>query len=374
MKIKSIKTFAVAIPVIPIAEGGIAPYRGSQDKVGTTQASSILFKVETDNGIVGWGEMNPIISNKITKTLVEEYISPKLIGRNPFEIKAIMAQFAPVYDPQVNTKSFLPGIQMALWDIMGKALNVPVYDLLGGRVREKIEIAYALGILDIQATQKKIHQIMDAGYQCLKTKGGKEVVFDVARAKAMREAAGPNFEIRVDMNQGYDTIQALRYLREVEDCDLQYVEQPIKVNRLEDMKNLRIRTRTPLAINEDCYIPNNFFRAVKTDAIDAGVIDFEPIGGITELQKIESVAVEAGIPLAHHCGWDMGIKLAAILHVTCTMQAFTYPMDSTYMAHGDDILVKRIEIEDGAYLIPSEGPGFGIVVDEEKIEKLSVKF
>lgn len=365
--------FAVVIPVIPLSEGGIAPYRGSQDKVGTTQASSVLFKVETDNGIIGWGEMNPIISNKITQTLVEEYIAPQLIGRDPFEIKAIMSQFSPIYDPQVNTKSFLTGLQMALWDIMGKSLNVPVYNLLGGKVRDRIGIAYALGILGIQETQKKVRQIIDQGYRCLKTKGGKDVVFDVARAKAMRQAAGPNFEIRVDMNQGYDTIQALRYLRDVEDCDLQYVEQPIKVNRLEDMQNLRVRTRTPIAINEDCYVPNNFYQAVKMDAIDAAVIDFEPIGGITELQRLESIAVEAGIPLAHHCGWDMGIKLAAILHTISTMEAFTYPMDSTYMAHGDDVLATRIKIENGCYIIPSEGPGLGIVVDEEKIEKISVK-
>lgn len=374
MKIKSIKMFAVSIPIVPISEGGIAPYIGSQDKVGKTQVSSILFKIETDNGIAGWGEMNPIISKSITRTLIEEYIGPKLIGRNPFEIKSIMTQFTPVYDPQVNTKSFLAGLQMALWDIMGKLLNVPVCDLLGGKIRDKIEIAYTLGILDIKRTQKKIHQIMDQGYHCLKTKGGKDVVFDIARTKAMRKAAGANFEIRIDMNQGYDTIHALRYMHSIEDCDLQYIEQPIKVNRLEDMKNLRIRTCVPIAINEDCYIPNNFYKAARMGAIDAAVIDFEPVGGITELQCLESVAKEAGIPLAHHCGWDMGIKLAAILHATCTMEAFTYPMDSTYMVHGDDVLARRIDIEDGCYRIPSDGPGLGIIVDEKKIEKYSEKF
>lgn len=374
MKIKSIKMFAVSIPIIPISDGGIAPYIGSQDKVGKTQVSSILFKIETSNGIVGWGEMNPIISKGITKILIEEYISPKLIGRNPFEIKSIMTQFIPIYDPQVNTKSFLSGIQMALWDVMGKLLNVPVYDLLGGKIRNKIEIAYALGILDIKKTQKKIYQIMDQGYKCLKTKGGKDVVFDITRTKAMRKTAGANFEIRIDMNQGYDTIHALRYMRSVEDYDLQYIEQPIKVNHLEDMKNLRIRTCVPIAINEDCYIPNNFYKAAMMNAIDAAVIDFEPIGGITELQYLESVAKEAGIPLAHHCGWDMGIKLAAILHAICTMEAFIYPMDSTYMAHSDDVLANRIKVEDGCYKIPSDGPGLGIIVDEKKIERYSEKF
>jgi len=372
MKIKDISMSVVQVPVIPVSQGGIAPYRGSQDKVGTTKATSCIFKVETDEGIVGWGEMNHIITPKITYTLLEEYIKPLVVGKSPFDIRKIMSEFGPVYNPQVNTRSFLTGVEMACWDIIGKALNKPVYELLGGKVRDQIEIAYALGILDIEETKEKILQIKEEGFRTLKTKGGKDVVFDIKRAKAMREAGGDYFEFRVDMNQGYDTLQALRYLRGVEDYELQFIEQPIKINKFDDLKMLRERTTTPIGINEDCYVPNNMFEMLKRGCIDIAIVDLEPVGGISELIRLHSIAEEADLPLAHHCGWDMGVKLAAILQATSTMPAFTYPMDSTYQAHGDDVLAKKIQIKDGCYVVP-EGPGLGVEVDEEKLKYLAVK-
>lgn len=372
MKIRSIVMTTVEIPVIPLTKGGIAPYRGSQDKIGTEKATSLIFKVTTDEGIIGWGEMNPIISPKLTQALLDDYIKPIVIGKNPFEIKGIMEEFSPVYNPHINTKSFLTGVEMACWDIMGKALNKPAYELLGGKVRDKIEIAYALGILDIEQTKEKIHQIKEEGYKTLKTKGGKNVDSDIRRAEAMREGGGPEFEFRVDMNQGYNTPEALRYLRAVEDYELQFIEQPIRVNKLDDLKSLRDRTRVPIGINEDCYVPNNLLECVKRGCIDTAIVDFEPLGGITELARLHAIAEEADVPLAHHCGWDMGVKLAAILHATSTMSAFTYPMDSTYVAHGDDVLAEKMKIENGCYLVP-EGPGLGVEVDEEKINHLAVK-
>lgn len=371
MKIRDIEMTAVEIPVIPLTEGGIAPYKGSQDKVGTTRTSSLFFKVTTDEGIHGWGEMNPILNFKVTKSLLEDYIKPIVIGRNPFDINWIMKAFAPVYNPQLNTKCFLTAIETACWDIMGKALNKPVYELLGGKVRDRIEICYCTGMMEPSELKEKARQVKEQGYRTLKTKGGVDVQADIRRAQALREANGSDFEIRVDMNQGYDTPQALRYLRAVEELDLQYIEQPIGVNKFDDLKMLRARTRTPIGINEDCYIPNNLFAAVKQGCIDVAIVDFEPLGGLSELIRLAHVAQEASLPLAHHCGWDMGIKLAAILHVTSTLSAFTYPMDSTYPAHADDVLRQAIPVVDGGYEVPA-GPGLGVEIDEEKIRRLAI--
>lgn len=172
--------------------------------------------------------------------------------------------------------------------------------------------------------------------------------------------------IRVDMNQGYEMHDALRYCRSVEECGIQYVEQPIAVNRLSDYVSLRQRSSTPIAINEDCYIPGNLAAAVKAGAIDAAVADLESSGGISELIKLGHFAEIAGIPMAHHCAWDLGVKLAAILQCTCTLNAFSLPMDSTYIAHDDDILTEKIKVHDGCYDIPN-GPGLGVEVDEEKL-------
>ena len=372
MKIKDIEMYTVAVPIRPLSEGGIAPYCGSQDKVGRTSAVSSLFKVITDNGLVGWGEMSPFISHKVTECLLKEYIMPKLIGRDPFCIRNIMQEFYPVYNPQMNTQSLMAGIEVACWDIMGKALDTPIYNLMGGRVREGIPVAYALGILEIEESCNKVKQIKDEGFKTLKTKGGKDVQFDIERTRAMRKAVGPNFEIRVDMNQGYDTMQALRYLKGVEECDLQYVEQPLKINNYDGMKSLRARTKTPIGINEDCYIPYNLLRAIKRECIDVAIIDYEPLGGLSELLKLGGIAEEANLPLAHHCGWDMGVKLAAILHAVSAIPAFTYSIDSTYHAHEKDVLKERFVIEDGKYYVP-EGPGLGIEVDEDKVRELMVK-
>jgi L-alanine-DL-glutamate epimerase-like enolase superfamily enzyme len=260
---------------------------------------------------------------------------------------------------------------MACWDLMGKATNQPIYKLLGGKVRDKIEIAYCFGITDIPTVQKKIQEIKDQGYLAFKTKGGRDVIFDIERTQAIREEAGKSMKLRVDMNQGYSLIDAITYVNGVSDCQLEYLEQPIRVNNIDSLASLRSRSTVPIAINEDCYIPNNFLETIKRNAIDVGVIDLEPLGGITELVKAAHIANEAGIPLAHHCGWDMGIKLAAVLQTVSSLAAFTQPMDSTYMAHADDVLKEKINVINGHYY-PSTEPGLGIEVDEEKIAKYAV--
>ncbi len=372
MKIAKIEITTVEVPIRPFEKGGIAPYLGSQDKVGTTKARSTIFKVFTDEGIIGWGEMNPFVSHKFMETLLEEYIEPKVIGMDPFNIRELIEKFRPIYNPQFNTVAVLSGLEMACWDIIGKTLGQPLYKLLGGKIRNKIEISYCFGILGVEETKDKVFQLKEEGYKTIKTKGGGNVNLDIKRTKAIREVAGEELELRIDINQGYDVLEALRYLKEVEEYNLQYIEQPIKTNKIEDLKYLRKRTKTPIAINEDCYIPNNLYKAVKNNAIDVAVVDFEPLGGISELLRIESLAEEVKLPLAHHCGWDMGVKLAAILHLNSALPAFTYAMDSTYFAHEEDVITDKIQIIDGYYL-PPEGPGLGVEVDEKKLKYLDIK-
>jgi len=371
MKITDIDLYTVDVPVKPLIEGGISPYAQFHDKVGRKAAIRSLFKVKTDEGIVGWGEMTPFISHKVMEVLLEEFIKPRVIGMDPFDIKKIAKKFEPKYTPHLNTKGFMPGIEVACWDIMGKALNKPIYKLLGGKVRDTISVAYCLGLLGIEETKEKIQQIKSQGFQTLKTKAGLDLNFDVQRTKAIREAGGPDFEIRIDMNQGCDIIQALRYIKQIEKFDLQYIEQPIRINDFDNLKRLRLSTNTPIGIDEDCCLAHNLFSAIKEGCIDVGIIDYERLGGISELVRLANIAEEANIPLVHHCSFDLGIKLAAILHVTSTLHSFRYAMDSTYFAHEKDILKERIKVEEGHYIIP-EGPGLGVEVDEEKIKDLTL--
>jgi len=367
MKIADIQMYPVRADVIPIEKGGIAPYRGSRDSgPGTSTVTSALYKVTTDDGIVGWGEMNMILTLRLTRALLTDALRPALIGQDPFQLNRIKERVDSLYNPDINMLHFMSGVEMALWDIMGKATGKPVHALLGGAVRDAAPIAYAMGMMEDHQTADKLAQLREEGYTTVKTKGGTDVKWDIRRAHRMRELAGDALEIRVDMNQGYSIPDAVTYLGAVQPCRLQYVEQPIRCNDLADYAILRQRSCVPVAINEDCYIPGGLFNAISLRAVDAGVVDMESIGGISETVKLAHVAEAANLPLAHHCAWDMGIKTAAIVHTVCALKAFTLPMDSTYHAHAQDPLVSPIQMKQGAYQLP-EGPGLGIEVDEEKI-------
>lgn len=369
MKITDIQMYPVKIAVKPIEDGGIAPYKGSKDAAGTSSVTSAIYKVTTGEGIVGWGEMNMILSLRLTRTIMEDVLKPAVIGQDPFNINGIKKRINSLYNPDINMLHFFSGVEMALWDIMGRATNKPICELLGGPVRTGAPIAYAMGIMDEKQTASKVEQIKREGFKTIKTKGGLDVVYDINRAKMMRKIAGDDIDIRVDMNQAYNFIDAVSYLRGVQDCRLQYVEQPIPVNCLEDYRMLRQRSAVPIAINEDCYIPGGLFAAIKRNAVDAAVVDMESIGGISELVKLAHIAEAANLPLAHHCAWDMGIKTAAIVHCACALDAFKLPMDSTYPAHGEDILQRTMDIKDGCYTLPN-GSGLGIEVDENAVKRL----
>lgn len=372
MIIERLETFPVKIPVRKLDDGGIAPYCGSKDSKGTTDATSLIFKLTADDGQVGWGEMNLIHSLNITEQIVKDFLEPAFLGKDVMERNRIMESLKSLYNPDVNTMHLASGAEIALWDLAGKNLNCPVYQLLGGKVREQVPAAYAFGYMDEEETKKKVKDIRQKGYLTMKTKGGFSLEKDIRRAFIMREAAGSEMEIRVDMNQAYRPDQALRYGKAVEECRLQYVEQPMKVRMLEEYQNLRRRTATPVAINEDAYIPGGILEAWKRGAADAVVVDLESMGGIGELQKIAHFADMAGVPMAHHCAWDMGIKTAAIIHAAVSLAPFTMAMDTTYREHEADILKEPIPFSQGAFQVTGR-KGLGIEVDEDVLKEYGCK-
>lgn len=373
MKIIDTEAMWVEIPLIPLAEGGISPYRGHNLPVGKglVNAASLIYKIVTDEGIIGWGESNRIINRDTHLAIFENLIKPAILGKDPYDVFTICSQLLRSVETPIASNGIISGIEIACWDIIGQACGQPICNLIGGQIREKVEIAYCLGIYSEEETIKKIEQIKAQNYSVIKTKGGENVELDIRRAHFFREQLGNEIKLRIDMNQAYDVSEAIRYLNGVDELNLEYIEQPIPTNQFSALQSLRARAKTPIAINEDCYIRHNLYECIKRNAIDIAVVDLDQIGGITRMTKISNLCSEAGIPLAHHCGFDMGIKLAAILHVNAALEAFTHAMDSTYMGHQDDILEEKIVIENGSYKVP-ELPGLGIVVDEEKIRRYTV--
>jgi len=363
MRITKVSAYPVRVPLLGVEKGGIAPYLTSHGEINA--ACSTIVKVETDEGITGWGEVDMIFSPKTMKSLIENDLGPRVKGRHPSQIinSANRLCFHFIY-----SDIFTASLEMACWDIIGKMAGMPIYMLIGGRLRKKVAISYCLGILDLETTAARVEKILEQGYRTLKTKAGRDLPSDVKRLRKIRQVAGIGLNLRVDLNQALSPSEALRFLKQLEEIDLQYIEQPIRVDSFSDLLALRRRTRIPIAVNEDCYIPRNLFNLIKLGAIDAAVVDLEPLGGLSGLIKIASLAEEANLPLAHHCQFDLGVKTAAILQTTSSIPSFSYAMDSTYYAQKDDILDAPLEIEQGHFRMP-EGPGLGIEINEEKLKQ-----
>jgi L-alanine-DL-glutamate epimerase-like enolase superfamily enzyme len=371
MKITAVEYHHVRVPVRLIEDGGIAPYAGSQDAVGVTTAESLLLCVRTDEGISGWGEMNTGFGRGVDKSLVEHWIAPALVGQDPTRIQQTFARVDAPYWPQFGRRGLACAAEMALWDITARSMDRPVSALLGGLVREQVPVAFCLGITTAQEAAEVAARAYAQGWRVLKTKIGLDLRADVERVEAIVEATGGQLRLRLDANQGYDRIGALAMLRAMAPFPIEYLEQPLPVTDFAGNRTLMERGALPIAINEDAYTLGGVARGIAERAIDAAVVDIEGSAGVSGLREIAALGAAFDIPLAHHCGWDLGVKAAMMLQVVGATPAINLATDSTYAMHLDDVLVERLATVDGAMPVP-QGPGIGVDVDEEAVRRLAL--
>lgn len=387
MEIADVDAYPVNVPLVPLNEGGIAPYVTNHNTL--SDMDRVLVRVETDTGLVGWGEMRVFLSPAATVSVIEDGIAPLVEGHSPFETESLRRLLFIEYS---NVDSFFAPVEIACWDIVGKALDRPVYELLGGygapeqterRHREhldetgrtkSIEFAYCFGILDPETSAEKAREIRDAGYSVLKTKAGRDWREDVARIVAMDEAVGGDLEFRLDPNQGWTLDQAVRVAARLEDAGiyLQYMEQPIRVDSHRALARLGKRTRQPIGPNEDTYIAHNLRALIDAGAADVAVLDMTPLGGITGLRSAAAIAEDAGVPATHHCAFDLGVRTAAILHAVTGIPGFSLPPDTAYYGWEDDVIADPFEIEDGAIDVPT-GPGLGVEMDMDRLHDYRIE-
>ena len=388
MEIRDVTATTVDVPLVELDETlGIGPYVTNHGQVDSMER--VLVRVETNEGISGWGEMRTFLSPAATESIIEDGIGPLIEGQSPFETERLRRQ---VFIEYTNIELFFSAVETACWDIVGKSLNKPVFELLGGATapyqttavnadagdRESatdrdVEFAFCLGILSPAESRAKAREAVDAGFSVLKTKAGRDWKQDVARIKAMNDEVDGKLEFRLDPNQGWSLDQAVRVGAALEDAGiyLQYMEQPIRVNSHGSLAALRQRLRQPIAPNEDTYIPNNLRSLIEAGAMDVAVLDLTPAGGISGLRQQAAIVEDAGIPYTHHCAFDLGIRTAAILHAVHGLPGFSLPPDTTYYAWEDDIITDPFSVTDGTMTVPDE-PGLGINIDQDTIDEYQV--
>jgi L-alanine-DL-glutamate epimerase-like enolase superfamily enzyme len=358
MKVTQLHAHLVRIPQTP----PIAPYQSRYR--ATSEKESLIVRLETDAGLVGWGE-TPV--DWITKTYEgtpEELLRREAVGRDPFDLEAWYAE--------TKLGSYLAsGIEMAFWDLIGKATGQPLYKLLGGAVRKKVELAACMGIRPYSEAKAIARQYLGMGFSTLKTKAGRRAEEDLEMVRGIRDGVGDRLKLRIDPNQGYAPEVAFPLARDLEEYNLEYFEQPMPQGLIADAARLRRHTKTPIGLNESVTTTDVVLQILQLGAADVLLPDTYQCFGILGVKKVAALAESAGVPCVFHCAHDLGLKTAAMLHVVASAPGFTLANDCTYYGLEDDIISPPHRIEAGHMTVP-EDPGLGVMVDEKKLAKYRI--
>lgn len=360
MKISRVDTFVIEVP----QKYPIAPYQNRYRPASCTGAW--LVRLEADNGVVGWGEAPQRYLGGAPFTGQEAtWLRSQLVGRDPMCIEALYA------DWNLGGEHLQSGIEMAMWDLKGKVHGQPLYELIGGCYRNKVELAACMGIRPPDQAKQIARLYVEMGFSTLKTKAGRAVEEDVAMARAVREAVGDQLQLRIDPNTGYSPEQTLELAKDLEPFDLQYLEQPMPADLLVDSAKLRGQTTTPLALNESVTNLEQVRRILDLQAAAVLLPDTYQCGGIWACKLITELAASAEVPCVMHCAHDFGLKTAAMLHLVASTPNFALANDCTYYGLEDDIIDRPFQIEKGQLSVP-EAPGLGVEIDVDKVRKYAV--
>lgn len=358
MKVTHVEVTVVEIPQIP----PIAPYRSHIRTSSTTRHA--IVRVDTDEGLTGWGEHNVNFLPEISARQMQQQ-SRWLVGRDPLNIEA----FHRVCPLEASLAS---GLEMALWDLCGKAAGQPLALLLGGIVRSEVELAACMGIQNYDRAGEIAIMYVEQGYGTLKTKAGSDMAEDLEMVRGIRDAVGDKLNLRIDPNRAYSPSQAAELARRLEEYDLEYFEQPIPAAPLSDAAWLRGQTKIPIALNESVVGPDSVWDILHAQAADFILPDTHIAGGILPCVKIGHLCEAAGVPCIMHCGHDLGPKTAAMVHIAAALPAYSLANDSTYYGLEDDIAVEPLQIEGGKIAVPDR-PGLGVEGDLSKLAKYAVQ-
>ena len=374
MKIAAIETFDLTCPLE-------RPFGWSQGWLD--QRSTTLVKVTTDDGLVGWGE-------GAAASLIDGLLAPLLIGQDPMDRAGLWERmFHALYNGNNAVGlagSALSALDIALWDLAGKATGLPVCALLGGKVRDKVAV-YATGLYYTEGEfpdrlLDEARGYVAAGFKGMKTKvGGLSIAEDVARVRALRDAIGPDIHLMVDANEAYNATTAIRIGQKLADLDLVWFEEPVNAQDLDAY--LEVKAALPMAIagGENLRTRYEFKPYLTRRAYDIVQPDIMHCGGITEMQRICAMANACGIQVNPHV-WGSPVMIAATLHLAATlppcpparnaqpyMQEPVMEFDRTPSAIRQELCAVPFDQEDSFVRVPT-GPGLGIEVDEEVVERL----
>jgi muconate cycloisomerase len=277
-------------------------------------------------------------------------------------------------------------VDMAIYDIVGKHLNVPVYDLLGGCFKDKIPIANSIGIMEKEMAVKEAKEVVDEGVKTIKIKvfmPGRDPEADVEIVRVVRDAVGDKIDITIDANQGWSTQVAIKTIKKMEKYNLRFVEQPVR--GLRNMARVVAEVETPIMADESAWTQYDILEIADKKAADMISLYTTKPGGLFNAKKAASVAETAGLPCNLNGSIETGVGNAANIHLAASTEIVTeacvIPVTTikgreqakiANVYYTDDIIKDPFKYEDGCLCVPRK-PGLGIELDEEKMLKYGIK-
>jgi galactonate dehydratase len=353
----------------------------------------LWVRVETDEGITGTGEC---VHGGTQAIAIIEYLAPRLIGRDPFQIDALFEELrrSHVFDGGTAGAliTALTGIEIALWDLKGKALGAPVYSLLGGKFRDKVRVYADCQVepgMEFSEVEQVVAEVAERGFTALKidvdigaytgkrihstdplfdrfnyTAGEREQERMVELVDMVTRAAGKDIAVAADVHTRLDVPSAIRLAKALEPYHLLWLEEPVPPENIAAMREVKRATSTPICAGENLYLRHGFRDLIEQQAVDIIMPDIPKCGGLSECRKIANMAELYYMPFApHNVSSPLGTMASA--HVCASVPNFL--VLEFHWLHRDywtTITADKEDIIKGGYITISERPGIGVELDE----------
>jgi muconate cycloisomerase len=370
MKITGIRTTPINVPIVK--ERATRGARGYH-----RESPFLIIEIETDEGITGLGEVSctPGWSGEDQVTarhLIATYLVPLLVNQDPREITRLSTLMHQHLAGNPFTKS---GIEMALWDIAGKAAGLPVSTLLGGRIRDSVRTKYSVSGLAPDRAADIALWAVEQGFSAMKVKVGIEPREDLERVAAVRRVVGEDILLGVDANGGWDPATAIRLLPALIDLNIGFVEQPVPAGDPRWMAQVRAASSLPIIADESVSTAHDAMMLSHLRAADVLSIYIGMGGGIAEAVRVGTVASAARLRMTIGSNLELGIAQAAMIHVALTqpaIEADVFPCDiiSRFFYEGD-IVETPLPVEAGIASALT-GPGLGVALDPDAMARYRV--
>jgi len=372
MKIIRIELFAVRVDLVqPYVT---ADYKGQ----GISSKPCLIVQVFTDDGLCGLGESDPFPtftyeSPEAALEIIRCHLGPAVLGMDPQNIAGLHAKMDSVVPGWPFAKA---PIDVAAYDILGQALGVPVYQLLGGQVRDRISMIWPIGGGTPEDNAREAALKVAEGYGSLHIKlGALSPETDLARVKAISQVVGPDIPLMVDVNQGWDYSTAVKTIRRLEAFNISMVEQPLPAWNLSALAKIQAAVNLPLSADESLHSIQDAMTLIKRNAARVFSLKTGKCGGLFRTRQIAAMAEAAGLSCFVNSMIEMGVSVAASLHLAASVPNLInhgHALMSNLRIKEDILTANSFQYDGKDILVPKQCAGLGVKLDHDKLAQLTL--